>query len=178
MTVCSIKSPDLGRFFHFFPLLLCTLIVNNTLAQRETYGYSTFAAPKSWQKTTGDGWVAYHTENKAKNSLCRMWVYQGFASDGAPRTNFDHFWGQLIGIPYKTAQKPEMKTEQKDGWTIIAGGVPVNDQGYPYVGLLTVINGHGVTATYFFLYDHEDYVADIQQFKYKTMRKVNNRNFI
>lgn len=162
MTICAVKSLGLGQFYHLF--CLCMLIAHTALAQRETYGYTTYTPPKGWQKTTGDGWVAYHTENKAQNSMCRMWVYQGFANDGTPRANFDHFWGQLVAIPYKTAQKPEIKTEQKDGWTIVAGGVPVNDQGYPYVGRLTVITGHGVTVPYFFLYDNDDYVADIQQF--------------
>jgi hypothetical protein len=144
-----------------FALLLAGAPV---LAQRETFGHTTYTPPQGWTKTPQTGWVGYHREDKAKKAFCQFRIYEGFAHNGAPKANFDHFWSQIVAQPYKLAAPAKTETKTEDGWTVVAGGGQVTDQGYPYVCLLMVVSGYGVTVPYFFLYDNEAFVADIERF--------------
>jgi hypothetical protein len=147
------------------PLLFALLLAGAPgLAQRETFGYTTYTPPQGWTKTPQTGWVGYHREDKAKKAFCQMRIYEGFAHQGEPKANFDHFWQQIVAQPYKLVAPAQTDTKTKDGWTVVAGGGQVTDQGYPYACLLMVATGHGVTVPYFFLYDKEMFVADIERF--------------
>ncbi len=145
-------------------LLLCLLAGAPALAQRETFGHTTYTPPKGWIKTPQSGWVGYHREDKVKKAYCQMRIYEGFAHTGEPKANFDHFWQQIVAQQYKLAAPAQIDAKTEDGWTVVAGGGQVTDQGYPYACLLMVATGYGVTVPYFFLYDNEMFVADIEQF--------------
>jgi hypothetical protein len=147
-----------------FLIILWILPASQCLAQRETYGHTTYTPPRGWIKTPNQGWMGYHLEDKAKNAFCQMRVYEGFAQEGNPQVNFAHFWRQIVAEPYQVGAKPETQTEAKDGWSIITGSSQVTYEGYPYAALLMVVTGYGVTVPYFFLYDNERFVADIGRF--------------
>ncbi len=84
------------------PLLFALLLAGAPgLAQRETFGYTTYTPPQGWTKTPQTGWVGYHREDKAKKAFCQMRIYEGFAHQGEPKANFDHFWQQIVAQPYK-----------------------------------------------------------------------------
>jgi hypothetical protein len=152
------------RFF-FWLALVSTWLAHPALAQRETFGYTTFTPPKGWAKTPPqNGWMSYNREDKAKNAYCQFRIYEGFANTGDPKANFDHFWNQIVTQAYKLAVPAQTDTKTEDGWTVVAGGGQVTDQGYPYAAMLMVVTGHGVTVPYFFLYDNDMFVADIERF--------------
>jgi hypothetical protein len=148
-----------------FALLFALLLVGApALAQRETFGHTTYTPPKGWTKTPQSGWVGYHREDKAKKAFCQMRIYEGFAHTGEPKANFGHFWQQIVARPYELAAPAQTNTNTDDGWTVVTGTGQVTEKGIRYDCFLLVVTGYGVTVPYFFMFDNQMFLADIQKF--------------
>jgi hypothetical protein len=147
----------------FIFLLLASCTSSGADAQTETFDITTFAVPRSWERQTATDWVSYHTYDKAQNRMCRAWVYKGFGSSGNAQDDFTHFWQQIVATPYKLTRQPAPQTRKINGWTVLSASASVTDQGYPYTALLHVYSGNGVSVPFFFMYDNNAYLPDIQK---------------
>lgn len=169
-------------------ILLCLIITQQAFSQTETFDIVTYTAPKDptgieWKKETRQGVVNYTNVNAATGGFCVIAMYASTVSTGDAQKDFDKDWKELVTTPFKAEANPKTETETTpDGWKVITGAAPVNENGIDLYIMLTVASGFGKTISFRTSLNDQSYAAQIDALfatmeldKTKTVM-VNNNN--
>jgi hypothetical protein len=169
-------------------ILLYLSTTQQAFSQTETFDIVTYTAPKDqmgieWKKETKQGVVNYTNVNTATGGFCVIAMYASRASTGDPQKDFDKDWKELVTTPFKAEANPKTETETTpDGWKVITGAAPVNENGIDLYIMLTVASGFGKTISFRTSLNDQSYAAQIDAL-FATMEldktkksNVNNNN--
>ena len=79
--------------------------------------------------------------------FCIITLYGARTSSGVPKTDFAREWNTYVVENFGAAANADTETQVEDGWTVTAGGAPVEFQGSKAVAFLTVMTGYGKTVS-------------------------------
>ena len=84
-------------------LLLLTAIMQQVIAQTETFDIATYTPPKDFKKDSKQGVVNYTCVNSTTGSFCVIAMYASTASTGDAEKDFKREWKELVETPFKGA---------------------------------------------------------------------------
>jgi hypothetical protein len=133
-------------------------------AQTEKLGDIEYKPPRGWTKTVKEN-VAIFTEiNQSSGIFCVITLYGVTPSIGTPQNDFAKEWSERVVKPWSGEANPKTNSLKAEGWTLTAGGSPVDFQGYKAVAVLNVLSGFGKTISILGIYNDDSYLATLQTF--------------
>ena len=124
--------------------LLLTTIMQQAIAQTETFDIATYTAPANFTKGNKDGVVMYSNTNTTTGSFCLIAIYPSAASAGNEKKDFENDWKDLVVIPYKAETNPKTETQTTtEGWKAVAAASPIKLGAADAYSILTVFSGFG-----------------------------------
>jgi hypothetical protein len=131
-----------------FNLLVLVAIMQQVIAQTETFDIATYTPPKDFKKDSKQGVVIYTHVNTTTGSFCVIAIYASSASAGDEQKDFTNEWKDLVVTPYKAEANPKTETQTNaDGWKAVTGAAPVKQGGIDSYVVLTVFSGFGKTTS-------------------------------
>jgi len=164
-------------------LLLLTAIMQQVIAQTETFDITTYTPPKDFKKESKQGVVNYTSVNSTTGSFCVIAMYASTASTGNAEKDFKREWNELVATPYNAEANPKTETETTaDGWKIVVGAAPIKMDSADVYIILSVASGFGKTFSVRTSLNDQSYIAQIDAL-FKTMEfdktetaAINNNN--
>ena len=163
-------------------LLLLTAIMQQVIAQTETFDIATYTPPKDFKKDSKQGVVNYTSVNSTTGNFCVIAMYASTASTGDAEKDFKREWKELVATPFKAKVNPETETQSADGWKAVVGASLVKMDGADVYIILTVFSGFGKTFSVRSSLSDQAYTAQVDAL-FETMEldktktsTVNNNN--
>lgn len=147
--------------------VLALILVSSThfaAAQTEKLGPITYTPPKGWTKSAKDHAVVFSDINPAEGQFGFITLYAAGVSEGSPQKDFATAWKTRVVEPWKGEANPKTVTEKDNGWTVIAGGGPIDFQGNKAVAFLNVASGYGKSVVVLAVLNNDYYLASFQAF--------------
>ena len=158
--------------------LFLVAIMQQAIAQTETFDIITYTPPKDWTRETKEGVVIYTKIDTAKGSFCVLAIYASSVSTGDPQLDFKNKWNDQVMVPYKAQDDPKTETQTSpDGWKAVAAAVPVKQDNVDSYVMLTVFSGFGKVVSVMALFNGTAYATDIDDLMQKmtldkTIKKI------
>ncbi len=164
-------------------LLLLTAIMQQVIAQTETFDIATYTPPKDFKKDSKQGVVNYTSVNTTTGSFCVIAMYASTASTGDAEKDFKREWKELVATPYNAKASPETETQSTaDGWKIVVGAAPIKMDGADVYIILSVASGFGKTFSVRTSLNDQSYTAQVDaifatmEFDKTETAAINNNN--
>lgn len=139
-----------------------SLLTQYVIAQTETFDIATYIPPKDWKKNANHGANIYSTTNATKGTYCLLAIYASSQSSGDPQKDFTNKWNEQVVAPYTAEANPKTETQTSpDGWTAVAAGTQVKQDGIDSYVILTVFSGFGKTMSVLANFNDPAYATDI-----------------
>lgn len=164
------RSPIMTTLFHKLSLGFIVLTVfgflmpQTALAQTEKLGAVQYTPVKGWKKTAKENVVTFSEVDQTGGKFCIITLYGVTAGTGKAESDFAREWSNLVVKPLGAEANPKTETEVADGWTMIAGGAPVDFQGSKAVAFLTVLSNAGRTVSILGMFNDESYLTKLVAF--------------
>ncbi len=150
-------------------LLLFTAIMQQVIAQTETFDIATFTPPKEWKKSSAKNVMNFTNVDMATGKFCVIAMYASNASTGDAEKDFKREWKELVVTPFKAEANPKTEMETTtDGWKSVGGAAPVKMDGADVYIILTVFSGFGKTFSVRTSLNDQSYIAQVDAL-FKTM---------
>ena len=140
------------------------LIPPSALCQAEKLGIVSYTSPKGWTKTPKENIVVFNQVNQATGRFCFITLYGATPGTATPQKDFAAEWNNLVVKPWGAEVNPKTETVPDKGWTMIAGGAPIDFQGNKAFAFLTVISGFGKTVSVLGILNDDSYLNTLQAF--------------
>jgi hypothetical protein len=147
-----------------FACLLCLSATQTAFGQTEKLGIIHYTAPTGWSKSTNENVVAFSKYNQSTGLFCIITVYGATSGAGKPKDEFSKAWDLRVVTPLQAEANPKTETQVAEGWTITAGGAPVDVQGSKSFAFLTVFSGFGKTASILGVFNDQSYMSQLAAF--------------
>ncbi|HVK47486.1 MAG TPA: hypothetical protein VM488_06585 [Pseudobacter sp.] len=135
------------------------------MAQKESYGLVTYAAPRQWKKENTNNSVSWSTVNAANKSWCMITLYKSNISKGSVEADLESDWGILVTKDNNITAGPQKgKIIEADGWRYQSAGGKALFNGAEMMVLLTVISGYNTAISIVARTNHADYLKSIEDF--------------
>lgn len=118
--------------------LALATIMQQAIAQTETFDIATYTPPKGWTKDTKESVVSYATINTTTGTFCLLAIYASTSSSGDAQKDFEKEWNYLVVTPYKATANPKTETAKSDGWLAVTGISLIKMQNNDAFAILTV----------------------------------------
>ncbi len=139
-----------------------SFVLLSAIGQTESFGITTYNAPKGWTKEVAGNYVSYTISNKQTNSWCRINILKSTISKGGIEKDFESEWEELIEKNYHpTATASLNPVQESDGWKVKAGAVNFTFNKKPAMALLTTISGFELCVSIVTTTNTQDYLNDI-----------------
>jgi hypothetical protein len=103
----------------FLSLILYLLPV---IAQRQSFDFVIYAAPKGWTAEQSESMIKYTTEDKKAGTFCTLIIYKSIAASANGKENFDAAWNALINETFNVSAIPQMQQVGiQQGWEVQTG---------------------------------------------------------
>lgn len=145
-------------------LLFTLLFATQAFAQTERLGDIKYRPPTGFERNAKDHAVVFSRLDQAKGTFCFITLYAASASDGSPQKDFAREWKTRVVEPWSGAADPKTVTEPDNGWTVIAGGSPIDFNGNKAFAFLSVASGFGKTVSLLGVLNDDSYLAPFQAF--------------
>ena len=142
-------------------LLLLTAIMQQAIAQTETFDIASFKPPKEWKKDANPGAVVYSTANATTGSFCILAMYESVASLGDEQKDFKTEWNDRVVIPHSADADPKTETQTSEGWKVVTAAAPIKLEAADAYAILTVISGFGKRFTVLTMLNDQSYIAGV-----------------
>ncbi len=134
-------------------------------AQSEKLGQVSYTPPLGYTKTaTVANVVAFSTVDAATGQFCIITLYGARTSSGVAKTDFAREWNTYVVENFGVAVNADTETQVEDGWTVTAGGAPVEFQGSKAVAFLTVMTGYGKTVSVLGVFNNQSFLPPLTAF--------------
>ena len=155
-------------------LLFCWLLINQCLAQKETYEFVSFTPPQGWTKDVKPNTsTSYTITNKKKNSYCQINIMLSVDSKGGINEDFESEWQGLIVKSFKVTDSAQVIADtSENGWTVKAGMAQFVFNNQKAVAMLTTMSGYNKTVSIVTVTNSQDYISSIQSFLGSVEMKV------
>ncbi|MBS1633185.1 MAG: hypothetical protein JST10_11505 [Bacteroidetes bacterium] len=120
-------------------LLFCALcaLMQNSFAQKETFGSATFTAPSAWKKEIKESAIQFSKENTTTGTYCLITLYKAVPGTANSKENFDLAWTSLVKEMVTVSGVPEMQPAAiENGWELQSGHSPFESDGNKGIVLL------------------------------------------
>jgi hypothetical protein len=145
--------------------VLASLFISRAVvAQTEKLGLVQYTPPKGWTKSAKEHAVVFSDINQAAGRFCFITLYSVGPSTGDSKSDFVREWNARVARPWGAEANPKTETVPDDGWTVIAGGAPIDFNGNKAFALLTVVSGFGKTVSVLGVFNDNLYLAPLQAF--------------
>ncbi len=143
-------------------LLLLLAMLQQVIAQTETFDIATYKAPKDFKKDAKPGVVNFTNVNAATGGFCVIAMFASTTSTGDAEKDFEREWAALVVTPYKAEANPKTETQTNaEGWEVVTAAAPVKLDGNDIYVILTVASGFGKTMSIRTFLNDESYTAQI-----------------
>jgi len=163
----------------FFLTTVFCLAAVQFYAQRITYEFTSYAAPKGWKKEVkANTYTSYTTTNIQKKTYCRIFVMLSTASKVGLKEDFESEWQNLVVKQYNVITVPNVtEPTSKDGWQAKGGIAPFTFNKGKSTALLTTMSGYNKAVSIVAVTNSEDFMPAIQSFlESVTMKKPSADN--
>ena len=144
---------------------LFAISVSISAQTSETFDIATFQIPSGWTRQSKPGVLILTTSDAAKGTFAMITLYQSAASSGSSVKDFDADWQQFVvgqfGIKGKAQMEPVRKAE---GWEVVTGGTPFENEQGPAVVILSTISGFGRAFSVVSIFNSQDKISEIEAF--------------
>ncbi|MEP7075968.1 MAG: hypothetical protein ABI878_09165 [Acidobacteriota bacterium] len=156
------------KFTKLIPVsFVCTIVYlvfcQAVFSQSESLGIVRYTPVKGWTKTPKENIVAFSELSEKTGRFCIITLYGATPGSGSSDGDFSREWRNLVGTPFK-AESPQTDVQTADGWTITAGGAPVEAETGKSLAFLTVISGSGKTVSILAVFNDQAYVSQVDAF--------------
>ena len=144
---------------------VCAFAPPPALCQTEKLGIVQYMPPKGMTKTLKDNVVAFSEFDQVTGKYCIITVYGATPGTGSAQGDFRREWNNLVVKTLDKAQAdPRTDTSMADGWTILAGGSPVESGAGKAIAFLTVISERSRTVSILAVFNDPAYVKQVDTF--------------
>jgi len=144
---------------------VCAFAPPPALCQTEKLGIVQYMPPKGMTKTLKDNVVAFSEFDQLTGKYCIITVYGATPGTGSAQGDFKREWNNLVVKTLDKAQAdPRTDTSMADGWTILAGGSPVESGVGKAIAFLTVISERSRTVSILAVFNDPAYVKQVDTF--------------
>ena len=144
---------------------VCVIAPQMALCQSEKLGIVQYVPPKGMTKTLKDNVVAFSDFDQVTGKYCIITVYGATPGTGSAQGDFRREWNNLVVKTLDKAQAdPSTDTSMADGWTILAGGSPVESGAGKAIAFLTVISERSRTVSILAVFNDPAYVKQVDTF--------------
>jgi len=144
---------------------VCAFAPPPALCQTEKLGIVQYMPPKGMTKTLKDNVVAFSEFDQVTGKYCIITVYGATPGTGSAQGDFRREWNNLVVKTLDKAQAdPSTDTSMADGWTILAGGSPVESGAGKAIAFLTVISERSRTVSILAVFNDPAYVKQVDTF--------------
>ena len=146
-------------------MALCTWAASS-LAQKQTYEFTTFTPPKEWkQEVKENTYTSYSIINNQKKIYCQLFIMLSTASKGGIREDFASEWETLVAKQHGVKDSARLtEPTTKGGWQAIGGIAPFSFNNGTSTALLTTMSGYNKAVSIVALTNSEEYIPAIQNF--------------
>ena len=148
----------------FFAAICLSFCAIGALAQTtETFGISTFQAPKGWTKSPGSNSIDLSTA--VQETYCLISLFGVVRGMGTPKEDFDASWETLVKEAVNVSTAPQMlPPDAKGEWMITGGLAPFEKNGAKGVVLLLTASSQGRMVNVLILTNTQAFEAPIKAF--------------
>ena len=133
-----------------------------TFPATETFDILTYAPLKGWKKDARAGIVNFTQILATTGGFCVVAMYASAASTGEAQKDFDRDWKELVATPFQARKKPRVIARTNpDGWRVLAGTLPVEQDGIELKVKLTVFSGFGKSLAIRTSFNDESLVQEV-----------------
>ena len=146
-------------------IVMCTCAASS-LAQKQTYEFTTFTPPKAWKKEVkANTYTSYSTINNQKKIYCQLFIMLSTASKGGLKEDFESEWESLVAKQYGVKDSARLTEPAfENGWHVLGGVGFFTSGNGSSTAMLTTMSGYNKTVSIVALTNSEDYIPAIQQF--------------
>lgn len=160
-------------------LLFCALcaVMQNSFAQKETFGSATFTAPTAWKKEITESAVQFSKEDAAKGTYCLITLYKAVQGTANAKENFDLAWKSLVKEMVTVSAAPEMQpTAIENGWELQSGHAPFERDGNKGIVLLVTASSFEEMINLIILTNTDVYEKEMTAFMESvSLKQINTK---
>ncbi len=143
-------------------LLFFLAIMQEMMAQSETFNIATYTPPKDWKKDGNTGVVTYTDINTSTGGFCIVAIYACTSSLGDAQKDFQSEWMDRVSTPHQAEANPKTESEiTVDGWKAVTAAAPIKVQDLDAYAILTVFSGFGKKFSVLATLNDQNYVTGI-----------------
>lgn len=148
----------------FVCTIVCLGMAQAAFSQSESLGIVRYTPVRGWTRTPKENVVAFSELNEKTRHFCIITLYGATPGSGNPEGDFSREWSKLVSSQFKAVENPQTDVQTADGWTITAGGAPIEAETGKSLAFLTVISGSGRTVSILAVFNDQAYVAQVDAF--------------
>src|SRR6187399_1129350 len=139
--------------------------VGNAFAQKETFDFTTYTAPKKWKKKHTEDVVQFTKEDAAKGTYCIITLYKAVPGTTNSKENFDLAWTSVVKEMVNVSTAPEMQPSAKeDDWEVETGYAAFESDGEKGVALLVTSTGYNKMVNLIILTNTDAFETEMTSF--------------
>jgi hypothetical protein len=146
-------------------LIILSAIMQQAIAQIETFDIATYMPPKDWKKGANTGVVTYTNVNTTTGTFCVLAIYASSASLGDAQKDFKIEWKDLVVNSHKAEADPKTETQTTgDGWKVVTAAAPIKLEGLDAYAILTVFSGFQKKFSVMTTLNDQSYIKGVDSF--------------
>ena len=148
-----------------FSLLFFASIMQQAIAQTETFDIATYTPPKDWKRAANKGAVTYTDVDSTKGTFCMVAMYLSSPSLGDAQKDFTFEWNDVVVDVYHAQTDPKTVSQTTaDGWKVVTAAAPIKLAGLDAYAILTVFSGFQRKFSVVTTLNDQSYVNGIDSF--------------
>ncbi|HSU29535.1 MAG TPA: hypothetical protein VLJ68_14205, partial [Chitinophagaceae bacterium] len=142
--------------------LSLAMVMQQVIAQTETFSIATYTPPKNWTKGGNTDVVTYTDFNTTTGAFCILAMYASSASLGDAEKDFKSEWMNKVSTPHGAEADPKTESETTpDGWKAVSASSPIKVQNLDAYAILTVFSGFGKKFSMLITLNDQSYINGI-----------------
>jgi hypothetical protein len=146
-------------------IFLSILSMTESFAQKESFDIASYQAPKAWKKEKSEGGIQFTKEDAKTGAYCLITLFKSVASTASAMDNFEMAWASILKEMVNVTNDAEMQPPAtEDGWEVLSGYSPFENDGNKGVAVLVTSTGSGKMVNIVVLTNTDAYEKDMTAF--------------
>lgn len=165
-----------------FSLIVSVVFCIDTLAQNQTFDFTTFTPPAGWKKNISESTIQFTKEDNIKGTYCAISLFKAVPGTADSKKNFDATWETVVKELVTVSAAPQMQPVAKeDGWEAQTGYAQFESEGNKGLVMLVTSSGFEKMVNIIILTNTDVYEKNITDFLEsvsfnKSVTKTNTNN--
>lgn len=144
---------------------LCCIILQQAIAQTETFDIATYTPPANFRKEDKPGGVVFSQTNDSTGRYCAIIIFASTAGLGDVAKDFKLQWDELAVKKYAADANPATeKAQTPNGWKVLTGASKIKIQETDAYIILTVFSGFGKRISVISTLNDDAYLVKLDAF--------------